>query len=67
MSSNKILTTIEQTITSQSLYWQSLALISCFVIAYFCYKFAQKFFTKNGYRSLLYPALSLILLSIGFS
>ncbi len=39
----KILTVIEKTISSSSFYWQSLSLISCFIIAYFCYQLSRKF------------------------
>ncbi len=44
MNYDKIFEVIEQTIASPSFYWQSLSLILCFILAYFCYKFSRKFF-----------------------
>jgi small-conductance mechanosensitive channel len=43
MNYDKILTAIEKTLVSPSLYWQSLALISCFVTSYFFYKISRRF------------------------
>lgn len=39
----KILTAIEKTISSSSFYWQSLSLIFCFILSYFCYRLSRKF------------------------
>ncbi len=40
---NKILDVIEKTIASSSFYWQSLALIGCFLVSYLFYKISRKF------------------------
>ncbi len=41
---NKIIDTIEKTISSPSLYWQSLSLIFCFIFSYIFYKLSRQFF-----------------------
>lgn len=43
ISYDKLLEVIEKTITSSSLYWQSLSLILCFILSYFCYKISRRF------------------------
>jgi small-conductance mechanosensitive channel len=40
---SKIISTIEKTVSSSSLYWQSLSLIFCFVFSYFFYKLSRQF------------------------
>ncbi len=40
---NKIIEVIEKTIASSSFYWQSLALIGCFLVSYLFYKISRKF------------------------
>ncbi len=40
---DKIFETVEKTLASPSLYWQSLSLIVCFIISYFTYKLSRKF------------------------
>lgn len=84
MKQNKILETIEQTITSSSFYWQSLSIFLCFVTAYLGYRFSRKLLFPKllsgsprqnfGLNRLitkyvipmLFPALALFFLSIGF-
>lgn len=39
----KIITIIEKTISSPSFYWQSLAIIFCFLISFLFYKLSRKF------------------------
>lgn len=46
MNYDKIFQTIESTIASPSLYWQSLTLIICFAAAYIFYKIGRRFFAK---------------------
>lgn len=43
MNYDKIFETIEATIASSSLYWQSLALILCFILSYLAYKLSRQF------------------------
>lgn len=76
---DKIFDVIEKTLASPSLYFQSLSLISCFVIAYYFYRIGRKFLSlkeskKNAEFNkittryifpLLYPTLTLALLSLG--
>lgn len=56
MNYDKIFQTIESTILSPSFYWQSLTLITCFVVAYIFYKIGRRFLakiiSKNAQRDL---------------
>jgi hypothetical protein len=76
---DKIFSVIEKTLASPSLYFQSLSLILCFVISYYLYQIIRKFFSLKESKKnadfnklatryifpLLYPALTLSLLSLG--
>jgi small-conductance mechanosensitive channel len=85
MSLSKIIDTVEKTLASPSLYWQSLSLISCFLLSYILYSLSRRFILPRIISAslkrnvelnrlvmryllpLLYPALALILLSLGLS
>ena len=43
MNFDKIFDTIERTLISPSLYWQSMSLILCFVLSYIAYRISRKF------------------------
>jgi len=43
MNFDKIFDTIEKTVISPSLYWQSMSLILCFILSYFAYALSRKF------------------------
>jgi small-conductance mechanosensitive channel len=43
ISYDQLLEVLEKTITSSSLYWQSLSLILCFILSYVFYKLSRKF------------------------
>lgn len=43
ISYDQLLEVLEKTVTSSSLYWQSLSLILCFILSYFCYKISRRF------------------------
>jgi small-conductance mechanosensitive channel len=43
MNFDKVFDTIEKTLTSPSLYWQSMSLVLCFILSYLAYSFSRKF------------------------
>lgn len=50
---DKIFTAVEKTVLSSSLYWQSLALIICFIISYLCYRLIKILFLPKVIASSL--------------